>query len=110
MAIHNNVAQDLLLITYNAVRALTKLLREPTGSGMAELNNSDGAGPRNHSPVLIFRPVGGRALVRFAQIAERARARHSNPRSLAESRPSSRLILTSERPMRPCTKSYVTTS
>ena len=32
-------------------------------------------------------PVGGRALVRFAQIAEKTRACRSNPRPLAESRP-----------------------
>jgi hypothetical protein len=49
MAIHNNIAQDLLPMTYNAVRALTKLLREPSGSGMAELNNSDGCRPRNQN-------------------------------------------------------------
>jgi hypothetical protein len=36
-------------MTYNAVRALTKLLREPSGSGMAELNNSDGCRPRNQN-------------------------------------------------------------
>ena len=42
---------------------------------------------RNHSPVLIFRPVGGRALVRFLKIAEKASGCRSELQSLAESPP-----------------------
>jgi hypothetical protein len=42
---------------------------------------------RNHSALLVFGPVGGRAVVRLVEIAEKASACRSNSQSLVESRP-----------------------